>query len=291
MGMKLSEAVEMKSYDVLPEVKPEDVEVNVNTVAAVSEPFADARIRNAKARETFKQMIAAKTEQAKGVLNLDDQLKGRQANGNGKLVEAADIKDPITRAFIDAKWNALDIAQSSLKNNLPEIKIKSSDSLKFMAALSAVDNYLNQEFINTFKGAEEIYRSKIKEITESRQILEKITLDENLFENFEEEHVGKSSKRDFISKKKPSIKTPIKEAVAVKVDVRDYKPWNGATIAYNRIQEEGKLDYLFQLLEEIYPDGIDVQALNDLLWFDREWLYQMLDIKDGNGEPEEGDEE
>ena len=75
MGIKLSEAVEMKSYDVLPEVKPEDVEVNVNTVAAVSEPFADARVRNAKARETFKQMIAAKTEQAKEVLNLDDQLK------------------------------------------------------------------------------------------------------------------------------------------------------------------------------------------------------------------------
>ena len=119
----------------------------------------------------------------------------------------------------------------------------------------------------------------------------KIALDESLFEDFEEEHVGKSVKKDPVLKKKPSAKTSIKEAVAVKVDVRDYKPWSGATIAYSRIQEEGKLDYLFQLLEEIYPDGIDAQALNDLLWFDREWLYQILGIKDENGEPEEGDEE
>ena len=51
---KLSEAVERMSYDVLPEAKPEDFEVNV--VAAVSEPFADARARNKAAKERFKKI-------------------------------------------------------------------------------------------------------------------------------------------------------------------------------------------------------------------------------------------
>ena len=70
---KLSEAVEKMSYDILPEAKPEDFEVNI--VAAVSEPFADARVRNKAAKERFKKMIDAKTEQAKKDLGLDNQLK------------------------------------------------------------------------------------------------------------------------------------------------------------------------------------------------------------------------
>ena len=44
------------------------------------------------------------------------------------------------------------------------------------------------------------------------------------------------------------------------------------------------------LIEEVYPEGIDRTALNDLLWFDDEWIYEMLGMKNDEDE-ESGDDE
>lgn len=45
--------------------------------------------------------------------------------------------------------------------------------------------------------------------------------------------------------------------------------WSGAKYAAERLQEEGKGDEFMELIEELYPDGIDRTALNDIMWFDR----------------------
>ena len=52
--------------------------------------------------------------------------------------------------------------------------------------------------------------------------------------------------------------------------------WSGAKYAAERLQEEGKGDEFMELIEELYPDGIDRVTLNDIMWFDRDWIYESL---------------
>jgi len=60
--------------------------------------------------------------------------------------------------------------------------------------------------------------------------------------------------------------------------LRDFKAWNGAVDTQETILNEGKGEEFDSLIEELYPDGIEEGHLNDLLWFDEEWLYEMLGI-------------
>lgn len=61
-------------------------------------------------------------------------------------------------------------------------------------------------------------------------------------------------------------------------DFRNYTPWSGAVDTYNEIDDAGKLDALEDLLEELYPDGLDETGLNDLLWFESEWVLDTLGV-------------
>lgn len=56
--------------------------------------------------------------------------------------------------------------------------------------------------------------------------------------------------------------------------------WSGAKDTVERIEDEGKGDEFVSLIEEVYPEGIDRTALNDILWFDDEWVFESLGIKD-----------
>lgn len=58
----------------------------------------------------------------------------------------------------------------------------------------------------------------------------------------------------------------------------NYKPWSGAVSTYDTIVEENKLDDLDFLLEEIYPEGISESQLNDILWFESDWVFAQLGI-------------
>ena len=69
-------------------------------------------------------------------------------------------------------------------------------------------------------------------------------------------------------------------------DFSDYRPWSGAVETFERIEEEDKLDDLERLIDEVYPEGITVTGLNDLLWFDSEWVYEQLGIQDEEDEEE-----
>ena len=63
------------------------------------------------------------------------------------------------------------------------------------------------------------------------------------------------------------------------MDIYDYEPWSGAVYTYERIAREGKLDELDNVLEEVYPEGIDETELNDLLWFEPETVYEWLGMR------------
>lgn len=251
MGKKLSEAIqEMTNYDVLPDVKPEDFEIN--SVAALPEPLADAKARNKANREKFFSMIKAQTEKARKDLKIDDELKNRQVGGNGILVEDIksyeDIIPTINKAFIDARWKVYDEARAAIQDLLVENDIYNE------SAFYKLNDRLNKRLTELFTELNSNYHYWYNKDT---------TTDEGRIYG---ESMGKRK-----------LKKNLTEAV--KISVKDYKPWNGATITYKRIQEADKLDYLNSLLEEIYPDGIDAQTLNDLLWFDADWILEMLGIE------------
>ena len=79
-------------------------------------------------------------------------------------------------------------------------------------------------------------------------------------------------------------KKELDESLIITCDFSDYKPWSGAISTYERIEEEGKLGDLENLLEDVYPEGISMVGINDILWFDSDWVFEMLGITDDDEE-------
>lgn len=66
----------------------------------------------------------------------------------------------------------------------------------------------------------------------------------------------------------------------------EYRPWSRAELTARIIEEEYKVEEFFDMMNELYPDGIDITKLNDILWFESEWVLNMLGIKDGDDDEE-----
>ena len=77
---------------------------------------------------------------------------------------------------------------------------------------------------------------------------------------------------------KESLKESLNEEVKIISDLSDYTPWSGAVDTWKQIQDADKVDELDSMLEEIYPDGLTMTELNDILWFDSEWVLSSLGI-------------
>ena len=57
--------------------------------------------------------------------------------------------------------------------------------------------------------------------------------------------------------------------------LRDFEFWSGAadTVKYLTIDD---LDTIENILEDIYPDGLNATQLNDLFWFDDDTIAEWL---------------
>ena len=69
-------------------------------------------------------------------------------------------------------------------------------------------------------------------------------------------------------------------------DLGDYQPWQGAVETYNRIKDAGMLDDFERLMEDSYPEGLTMTELNDILWFEPEWVFEMLGMDNGDEDDE-----
>ena len=63
------------------------------------------------------------------------------------------------------------------------------------------------------------------------------------------------------------------------ISIADFEAWSGAKDTLNRIINEDKCDTLEAVLEELYPDGMTDTQLNDILWFEPEWCFEMCGIR------------
>lgn len=70
------------------------------------------------------------------------------------------------------------------------------------------------------------------------------------------------------------------------ISISDFESWSGAKDTQRRIIEEDKENEFDNLIEELYPDGLTDTQLNNILWFESEWVFESLGIS----EEEENDE-
>ena len=65
------------------------------------------------------------------------------------------------------------------------------------------------------------------------------------------------------------------------ISMENFNAWSGAIDTLEIIKEHGKIKELEYLIEELFFDETPTETqINDLLWFDDEYIFKQLNIKD-----------
>ena len=67
--------------------------------------------------------------------------------------------------------------------------------------------------------------------------------------------------------------------VTNEITLKDFEPWAGAVSRYETLTEK-QLDQLTFILEDLYPDGCTKTQINDILWFEEDWIAECLGFSD-----------
>ena len=68
--------------------------------------------------------------------------------------------------------------------------------------------------------------------------------------------------------------------ITSEMSLKNFKAWSGAKDTLNKLIELDKCDDLEFILDDLYPNGLTDTQLNDILWFDDEWVYEILGIEE-----------
>ena len=81
----------------------------------------------------------------------------------------------------------------------------------------------------------------------------------------------------------------------VEESLRNFPFWSGAKDTAEQLTAE-QLDQMESILEDCYPDGMTDSQINDIFWFECDWIAEQLGFADwdaltrhnrGEEEPEE----
>ena len=61
--------------------------------------------------------------------------------------------------------------------------------------------------------------------------------------------------------------------VYTEVHLKDFDTWCGANSTKDSLFEY-ELDIIEECLEELFPDGLSETQINDILWFERDWVLE-----------------
>lgn len=59
----------------------------------------------------------------------------------------------------------------------------------------------------------------------------------------------------------------------------DFEFWSGAKDTAEDLTF-AEIDQIFEILEELFPNGADETSINDIFWFERDWIAEMLGYSD-----------
>ena len=68
--------------------------------------------------------------------------------------------------------------------------------------------------------------------------------------------------------------------IKTETNLRNFKAWGGAINTKKIILDAGLEEEFEMLIDELYPEGLTDTELNDLLWFDSDWILEALGIKE-----------
>ena len=68
--------------------------------------------------------------------------------------------------------------------------------------------------------------------------------------------------------------------IKTETNLRGFEAWSGAIDTKNLILDAGLEAEFEMLIDELYPDGLSDIDLNDILWFDSDWILENLGIKE-----------
>ena len=68
--------------------------------------------------------------------------------------------------------------------------------------------------------------------------------------------------------------------ITSEMSLKNFKAWSGAKDTLNKLIELDKCDDLEFILDDLYPDGLTDTQLNDILWFEDEWIFETLGIEE-----------
>ena len=60
--------------------------------------------------------------------------------------------------------------------------------------------------------------------------------------------------------------------------LRDFNAWSGAIHTKQVILKNEKEEDFNYLIDDLFPDGLSETELNDLLWFDDDFIFENLNI-------------
>lgn len=66
--------------------------------------------------------------------------------------------------------------------------------------------------------------------------------------------------------------------IKTETTLADFRAWSGARYTLDRLIEEDACNTMEQVLEDLYPDGLTDTELNDILWFEPDWCFEMCGI-------------
>ena len=62
-------------------------------------------------------------------------------------------------------------------------------------------------------------------------------------------------------------------------NLRDFEFWSGAKDTAKYLTDE-ELDTIESMFEDLYPDGMEDTQINDIFWFEDDWIAEMLGYSD-----------
>ena len=71
--------------------------------------------------------------------------------------------------------------------------------------------------------------------------------------------------------------------IKTETNLRNFEAWSGAIETKKIILDAGLEEEFEILIDELYPEGLTDTELNDILWFDPDWILEALGIKEEEG--------
>jgi len=62
------------------------------------------------------------------------------------------------------------------------------------------------------------------------------------------------------------------------LNLREFEAWAGAKDTKQLILDNNKEDEFEFMIEDLYPEGMTETQLNDILWFEEDWICETLGI-------------